>query len=248
MEAQAQRAEFWTDLASAARALVSQPAVPVFSIGAMLLPTAVPTSGQHSAVVSWATAFVNLAVSFVLLGWYGAERVFFQRHLKGTPVTFGHLLGLVPAFMGRFVALGVLCSIVLFASFALTFAADLTMHSPPDTPPAWFFVTLCALFVAGDFVLTFVTPALAYTTRSAVHALRIGFAMIRQTWPRCALYVLCAPLALNVLHLIYPTRSVGLQLALTVVFVVVGLLAKGAIAAFCLRERGSYSDDGAGYM
>jgi len=69
--------------------------------------------------------------------------------------------------------------------------------------------------------------------------------MIRQTWPRCALYVLCPPLALNVLHFIYPTSNVGLQLALTVLLVLVSLLAKGAIAAFYLRERGSYSDDGA---
>jgi hypothetical protein len=72
--------------------------------------------------------------------------------------------------------------------------------------------------------------------------------MIRQTWPRCALYVLCPPFALNVLHLIYPTSNVGLQLALTVLLVLVSLLAKGAIAAFYLRERGSYSDDGAAYI
>ena len=30
--------------------------------------------------------------------------------------------------------------------------------------------------------------------------------------------------------------------------VLVGLVAKGAIAAFYLRERGSYSDDGAAYI
>src|SRR5437016_1138452 len=35
---------------------------------------------------------------------------------------------------------------------------------------------------------------------------------------------------------------------LTAVVVVVGLLAKGAIAGFYLRERGSYSEDGAAYL
>jgi len=44
------------------------------------------------------------------------------------------------------------------------------------------------------------------------------------------------------------TSNVGLQLALTVLLVEVSLLAKGAIAAFYLREPGSYSDDGAAYI
>src|SRR5947199_2861264 len=94
---------------------------------------------------------------------------------------------------------------------------------------------------------TFVTPALAYTTRSAVRSVGIGFAMIGQTWPRSALYVLCPPLALNLLNYIFPVGGLALQLLLTSVVTLVGLLAKGAIAAFYLRERGSYSEDGAAY-
>ncbi len=35
---------------------------------------------------------------------------------------------------------------------------------------------------------------------------------------------------------------------MNVVLALVALLAKGAIAAFYLRERGSYSDDGAAYI
>ncbi len=107
---------------------------------------------------------------------------------------------------------------------------------------------MIVFFVAMDFALTFVTPALAYTTRSALRALGMGLVMIRQAWPRCALYVLCPPLALNLLHLVYPVGSVTVGLAISSVLVVVSLLAKGAIAAFYLRERGSYSDDGAAYI
>ena len=73
-------------------------------------------------------------------------------------------------------------------------------------------------------------------------------AMIRQTWPRSALYVLCPPLALNLLHMIHPISGRTVGLAISSVLVVVSLLAKGAIAAFYLRERGSYSDDGAAYI
>ncbi len=120
--------------------------------------------------------------------------------------------------------------------------------------PAWFpltscvllvSLTSCVLLVSMDFALTFVTPALAYTTRSAVRALRIGLAMIRQTWPRCAFYVLCPPLAVNILSVVYPVSIPGARLVLDVVLALAWLLAKGAIAAFYLRERGSFSDDGA---
>ena len=38
------------------------------------------------------------------------------------------------------------------------------------------------------------------------------------------------------------------RLTVTCIVVLVGLLAKGAIAAFYLRERGSYSEDGAAYI
>jgi len=95
---------------------------------------------------------------------------------------------------------------------------------------------------------TFVTPALAYTTRSAWRALGIGFAMIGQTWPRSALYVLCPPLALSLLSYIFPVGGAVPHFILTSVLVLISLLAKGAIAAFYLRERGSYSEDGAAYI
>jgi len=217
----------------------------------MLLPTAVQaavqTSGQHSAVVLLVFAAVNLTASFLLLGWYGAERVFFQRHLEGKPVTLRHLLRLVIPFAGRFIALGLLFGIVVSTFFALAFA--FSEHRPQDEVKlAWFRVASGLVIVAVDFALTFVTPALAYTTRSAGRALGIGFGMIRQTWPSCALYVLCPPLALSVLHFIYPVGSLGMQYVLSCVLVLITLLAKGAIAAFYLRERGSYSDDGAAYI
>jgi len=114
--------------------------------------------------------------------------------------------------------------------------------------PGWFHVGAGLFLLAMDFALTFVTPALAYTTRSALRAMGIGVAMIRQTWPRSALYVLCPPLALNLLHMIHPFSGRTVGLAISSVLVVVSLLAKGAIAAFYLRERGSYSEDGTAYI
>jgi hypothetical protein len=249
MDVRGQRAVFGADLAAAARALVSQPSVPPVSFLATVvpsLPTVLRTSGVHSTVFTRAATVIEYACMSFLLGWYGSERVFFQRQFAGKPAPLYRLLGLPKAFMGRFVALGLPLAAILLA-FTL-FAFSVFPPQGGQMPVVRFQATYGLLIVAMDFALTFVTPALAYTTRSARRALGIGFAMIRQTWPRCAFYVLCPPLALNIMHVVYPADTLGVQFALSAVLVLVGLLAKGAIAAFYLRERGSYSDDGAAYI
>ena|SRR5438132_3690358 len=238
---------FGADLASAARALVNQPSVPLVSLAVTLLVGALPTGRQFFFI----TDAVNVAVFLFLLGWYGAERVFFQRHLEGRPVTLRHLVRLVPAFIGRFLALGVLFGIVFLAFvFGLARAQDIDVSHLGEAGapvPVSLEVGIAAFFLAMDFALTFVTPALAYTNRSVVRAWNIGLAMIGQAWPRSALYVLCPPLALNLLNYIFPVSSPALRLPLSCVLILVALLAEGAIAAFYLRERGSYSEDGAAY-
>ena len=236
-ESSPSRVGFGADLASAARALLSQPSVPLVSLAVTL---------QFFFI----TNAVKLAVLLFLLGWYGAERVFFQRHLQGRSVSLPHLLRLVKPFMGRFLVLGVLCVTVLatfFDALDRVFGIAIPAHIGANTPVPVKLI-MAVLAIVTDFSLTFVTPALAYTTRSAWRALGIGFAMIGQTWPRSALYVLCPPLALSVMNYICPSGGVVFHFILTAVLTLVGLVAKGAIAAFYLRERGSYSDDGAAYI
>ena len=55
-------------------------------------------------------------------------------------------------------------------------------------------------------------------------------------------------LALTLLNYVFPVGGLVVQLTTTTVVTLVGLLAKGAIAAFYLRERGSHSEDGAAYI
>src|SRR6266404_6152544 len=131
-----EQAEFRTDLASAARALLSQPAVPLVSIGVRLVPDAVPISEQHPAVV-WLAVVIGFATLVFLAGWYGAERVFFQRHFEGKPVALRHLLRLVIPFAGRFIALGLLCVIVVGIPVAVLEQALGTGLHDRQTP-GWF--------------------------------------------------------------------------------------------------------------
>ena len=146
--------------------------------------------------------------------------------------------------------LGLLVGTVFVASFfalARLFGVDMDRLAEGSVPPIWFGLCTIAVVLGIDFGLTFVTSALAYTTRSVFRALDIGLAMIGRTWPRSALYVLCPPLAVNILSWIFPVGGLGVQLPITYLVTVVALIAKDAIAAFYLRERGSYAEDGAAY-
>ena len=250
------RVGFRADLASAARALRSQPSVPLLSLAPWLLLDAFPDGRSSLPAQAWVVLVCEIGAetAFILFvpGWFGVERIFFQRHFEGRPVQLQYLLGLVKPFVGRFLALGVPFAIVVL-TFVFTLGGlvgIIKFHDSgaPVTIPLSFMIPLATFFFIMDFLLTFVPPALAYTTRSVTAALKIGVGMIRETWPWSALYLLCPPLALNILHNIFPAGGVLARLTVTCIVVLVGLLAKGAIAAFYLRERGSYSEDGAAYI
>jgi hypothetical protein len=231
--------DFWW----AFRALRSQPSVTVVSlIVTTLIPLwfALDSAVPHLPNLLIMPTVVGLYI--VLLGWLGSERVFFLCRFEGRQVTVGHLLRLVKSFYGRFFRLGLVVAAPLMVLGALAGAHI----QDANTPALWWTVPVFLVMLAVDFSFTFVPPALAYTTPSVERALRIGFAMIRETWPESALYVLCPPLALGAVNLVTdPFGSRGLQVVTNGVIVFVGLLAKGSIAAFYLRERGARGDDGA---
>ena len=236
---------FVADISFAAGALRRQPAVAMVSFLLWSLPIvadAAPIAALHKG--SFGLFILDLVIFLVWMGWAGAERIFFLRHLQKQPVTVGELLELSSSFFGRFLALSLLGSLAsLFVMVPLMVAC-----APTKIHPLRFHLGLALLLTAADFVLTFVPSALAFTTRSARRALRIGFQMIRQTWPRCGLYVLCPPLALNFVNAIYPMHLSGVRLVVTAGVTVIGLLAKGATAAFYLRERPTYGPDGAAHL
>jgi hypothetical protein len=225
---------FVADVLSAARALVGQPTVALVPIVLWWLP--ILTVSQVSGLArinSWLAVvyLVYLAQMLFLCGWAGAERIFFLRQFEGKPITLRHLFGLVEAFAGRFIALG-----LLVGAAGVSLVVVLAILSGGGSPKA------------HPTQNRVVPAALAFTTKSVRRALRIGFSMIRQTWPRSALYVLCPVLVLNMNRLAYPVHLPMLRLIVDGALTVVGLLAKGATVAFYLRERRVHSDDGAAYI
>jgi len=228
--------DFVADFVWAARAVLKQPQVALVTIALWCSPFLLLVGSPRTAKI--AAVLASIFVLFLMCGWNGAERLFFLRQHEGKAVTLGDLLRAAPRFAGRFARLGFLFAMatapfVFLPGYLLGRHAVVAGHASSTSPPQW---PVALVVVVMDLLLTFVTSALVFTTRSARRALRIGVQMIRQTWPRSGLYVICPPLALNMLNSMYPTQIQLVRIATTAGLAVLALLAKGATAAFYLRE------------
>jgi hypothetical protein len=231
--------EFVTDFVWAARAIFSQPSVLLATLALWCLhgvAVSVASYGHHVRL----RALASLAFFFFALGWNGVERMFFLRRRQGRVVTLSELLRSAPSFIGRFARLGFLvvlatCPLLLGGAFV---AASFNTVGGPVSPMTAFKIGWVVQLVVIDLALTFATSALVFTTRSAWDALFIGLQVIRETWPRSALYVLCPPLALTTFNAMYRNQaSLVPWMVTTAVLSLLALVAKGATAAFYLRKR-----------
>src|SRR5207247_7790634 len=113
-------------------------------LGLTLLLWCGSRSGHDSDVLS----VVCIASMFFLAGWYGVERVFFQRHLQGRPVPLPHLLRLVKPFLGRFLMLAFwfgITFLAVFFSLARVIGMDFL---DPDPIPLSLQVDMAAVVIA----------------------------------------------------------------------------------------------------
>jgi hypothetical protein len=228
---------FVADLRTALAVWRRSPWVPVagvlLSLVLSLQGMSVDSDGQFAVV-----SLLTLPVSIVAVAWPGVERLWYLRALRGERLRIREARRFVGAYFWRYAVLG----LVVFLPAAIV---SFVLLAPDSTAGR---VGLVVLVLAIDVALTFVTPALAYTTRRVRVALRVGLDMIVDEWPRCVWYVLAPPLALAVLWQIDvgPARGTGLRMALTVTTPLLGLACKGAIAAFSLR-RWPTGPDGAAF-
>ena len=103
-----------------------------------------------------------------------------------------------------------------------------------STDPDAFLVRVRVAFIVQalvvDFLLTFVMPALVFTTANTVTALRIGVRYLRRTWPTTKWQVLVPPTAIIAIGQAASGRRGGLLLgaAISLSGAMLGLLFKGA--------------------
>jgi hypothetical protein len=188
-----------------------------------------------------AVELLSLLAAIFSIGFLGTQRIWFQRVFDGRVLTPMEAWTLTWGFFGRYMRLGLVVGIPAFAGFA--WLAVYLANGAPRTEtgqvilPAWWIPFWLIYGFVLDVLLTFVTPALAYTTKRVRKGLNIGISLIARTWPQSAAYVLVPPLTLLALTALNPRGLPALVSdLLAIVSILVGLLVKGSIAAFYLRQ------------
>jgi hypothetical protein len=228
-------ATFRADLRTAIRAWKVAPAIPIVTMTLVAVQRAL---GIVSRDIDWVFLAIA-AISLATIGFPGAQRVWYLRAFRGDVLDAAEVWPITRAFFGRFFVLGLATLVVTVP------AALVSLAISGDGRIACFVATSFLL----DIVLTFVTPALAYTTRSVGEAVRIGIGTIGREWPRSTWYVLTPGIAGSALVWIVPADLFGDggSIAVAIGAALLALWFKGAIAAFYLRRHPETGDTGAAY-
>lgn len=195
------------------------------------------------------TSVLLLPIALFHVGYVGAERIWYRQIWWGSRLRVGEVWSLAWSFFGRYLVLGLMIAPVIIPAIVLVAVRVVTQinfdsmeNGTLGSDPQSFndvifdplvFGILAASYIAMDFLLTFATPALAYTTASPREALRINRRVIREHRPASLLYVLIPSFAL-----VLALRTGFTNIAVGVVVTAFNLLMKGATASFYLRRYG----------
>ncbi len=188
-----------------------------------------------SVAVSLKGAFLIVALPLFLVeaGFVGTQRVWFARVYRGEQLRGGEVAPLTRSFVGRFVVLGLVVSLVV--SPIVLVAGALNTRAHPLVV-----VVFVLVAITLDVALTFVVPALALTTGSVRTAIRIGLRMIKEAWPQAAWYLLTPGLTLGLVGTALGVSSYRpngpLHIAIVMSTAVLAVWFKGAIVAFYVRQ------------
>jgi hypothetical protein len=177
---------FLADVRSAFRVLIERPLLPFVSVVLWGVPVLLPP----------ALSFIAFPIQIFDIGYPGTERLWLLRGMRGQPFTLDQAIHRNWSYIGRFVRTGLLLAPVFAVMLLLVWLVYRSFFG--------FYLGLTVLALLFDFALTFVTPALAFTTRRAREALSIGFRMIRSEWSRAFLYVLVPPFAVLMIAQLVP--------------------------------------------
>lgn len=242
----ASQAGFLDDVGRVLRAWRTAPLLPAVTVGVGVLQLL-------AAVEQPAVALVSALLALLLLGWPCAERVWLLRLWTGRQMTLGQAWRGTMRCFGRMFVLG-LVSLLGAALLLLPLGIALTLRvqvdpdgalTLPGGEPPWVAPYVMAVTLVGYCLLTFVTPALAYSSRRVRDALRIGVRLLRVSLPQTAAYVLLPALvAAGGTALTYRGLDAAAVVA-TVLSAALLALGRGATAAYYVRTVPGAGPDGA---
>ena len=243
----ASQAAFLDDVERTLRAWRRAPLLPVLTL-------AVAGVGLLGSTGIPSLAALGSVLGLLLVGWPGVERLWYLRLWTGRSLTPGEAVAATLRCFGRFFVLG----LVVFAAFGVLglpaiigflrtveFASDGT-PTFPDRLPVWVAVYSLLLGLAGYVLLTFVTPAIVYSSKRVRDAIPIGLRLLRVSWPRTAAYALVPALLTSIPWLSFSLQDFQTANPVGALFgALVLLLGRGAVAAYYLRTVPGAGPDGA---
>lgn len=180
-------------------------------------------------------------LSLLTLGFPGAQRLWYARAWHGQAVSLEEVFSWTLRQFGRWFVLGLavaaasvpaIITVLFVIARGVDVQADGTVSQ--EALPTWCLILSVLTTVVLDVLLTFVSPALVFTSHRVRDAVRIGLLLLRRTWPGSAAYALVPPLAVVVLSL-YAGLPRTESVPLVALAALGNLLVKGATAALYLR-------------
>ena len=222
----------------------------------LLLGLTLAVAGVQLLGASTQPAVAGLAglASLLLVGWPGAERLWYLRLWTGRSLTLGEAWRATLRCFGRFFVLAllvgavgaVLATPVIVAVVQVLEVADDGTVELDGGLPLWATLYATLLGIAGYAVLTFVTPALVYSSKRVRDAIPIGLRLLRVSWPRTWVYALLPAVVAGVAGILVGFGPPSAKTVLvTLVSTAVLALTRGAVAAFYLRTVPGAGPDGA---
>jgi hypothetical protein len=201
----------------------------------ILLFVVLATPSLLDAQASGGLSFLLLPVSLFAVGFRATARLWYLRIWRDSQLAVGQAWSVSWRFLGRMFVLGLIVVVPMAVVVGLGYAA--ASASGLSRLAALTAAVAASGFVA-DVVLTFIVPALVFSTPSAGIACQLGLRMLRQHWRHAWPYLITPPLALQAVSQL-PLAVNDLPvvyLALQVVISLIDLAFKGAIAAYYLRH------------
>jgi len=227
--------EFWGDVKESVRAWRVAPLLPLITL-ALQLAFYLPQF-QIRGLPGPAELLAGIAIlggMLFYIGYVGTERLWYLAAWTRRPFGLRDVWTNSWRYFGRYLALALITmilSLMFFVPGAVINAIfDLGWSG---TGPEMITPTILI-----DVWLTFMTPALAYSTDRTSEAISIGWRMLKDHWRHCFIYALAPPLAgIVLLQRASPELlATPLRLGLAFIGTLVYLALKGATAAYYVRH------------
>lgn len=162
------------DLQASLLAWWRDPLLPLVSLVVLVGFNLVPLGGLGG--------WFGIILGLLGLGWQGTERLWYRRVFDGTGVSVAELWSATWRYFPRFLLVSLL---VVLLILPIGLGAQLVGMARSSV-----LLSFAVVAAVAAVLLTFVLPALTFTTRRVRDGVRMGLRILKEDWRRCRWYAL----------------------------------------------------------